>query len=170
MRLYFSQARSAVTASGLVREVIHRFKYRRAVWFVPFLADLLYRESAGPLRTGKWDSVIPVPLHPVREREREYNQAALIAQSLSRRSGLDYLANGLCRIRDTGTQTQLSREQRMRNMRSAFAARKGMSLKDRRIVLVDDVFTTGATTNACARVLRDAGAEEVCVWTVARGV
>ena len=76
----------------------------------------------------------------------------------------------LRRVVPTRTQTQLSRQERLANVRNAFAMRDGQRLNGERIVLVDDVFTTGATTSACARVLMAAGAGEVCVWTVARGV
>ena len=76
----------------------------------------------------------------------------------------------LRRILPTATQTLLTREQRAENMHGAFAVREGIRLKGMRIVVVDDVFTTGATTNACARALRSAGAADVCVWTVARGL
>ena len=76
----------------------------------------------------------------------------------------------LRRVLPTRTQTQLTRQERLANVRNAFALRDGQQLNGERIVLVDDVFTTGATTGACARVLASAGAGEVCVWTVARGI
>jgi ComF family protein len=170
LKLHFTYARSAVAAKTMVLEVIHQFKYGQAVWFENFLADLLVREAAPALRGGDWHGIVPVPLHPVKERERGFNQAARLARQLSRATGLPCAEGILRRLRATGTQTHLNRNQRAANMQSAFAVRAGTALAGRRIVLLDDVFTTGATTNDCARALRQAGAAEVCVWTVARGL
>ena len=170
MTLHFSSARAAVVYKTVVLEVIHRFKYTRALWFEPFLADLLKREAVPILRGAGWDCIVPVPLHPLKEREREFNQAEILARHLGEAAGIPLDAKILQRITPTTTQTKLSREQRAANMNGAFAMRDGNSPKGKRIVLVDDVLTTGATTNACAKVLRRAGAAEVCVWTVARGL
>lgn len=170
MDLHFSSARSAVVAKDVALEAIHRYKYQRAVWFEPFLADLLIREARPVLREQSWDYIVPVPLHPVKEREREFNQAARLAARLSAATGIPLNETRLKRVRPTSTQTRLSRPQRAENMRGAFATREPARRRGERVVLVDDVFTTGATTSACARVLREAGADEVCVWTVARGL
>ena len=170
LELHFSSARSAVVAKTVVLEAIHRFKYSHARWFEPFLADLLVREAAPELKSGNWDFVVPVPLHPLKLREREFNQAAVLAAHLSRATEIPLAENILRRILATATQTLLTREKRAANMEDAFAVRSGTRLEGRRIVLVDDVFTTGATTNASAKALRAAGASEVCVWTVARGL
>jgi ComF family protein len=170
MDLHFRFARSAVVASGVVLEVIHRYKYQRALWFEPFLADLLVRAARPDLRPTDWDFIVPVPLHPAKEREREFNQAARIAFRLSRATGIPVNGNALRRVEATRTQTQLTRAQRAANVRQAFAVRSGANLKDTRVIVLDDVLTTGATTSACARVLRGAGAADTGVWTVARGL
>lgn len=170
MQLDFSQARAVVVATGLVMEVIHRYKYNRALWFEPFLAELLCRKSASEI-AGTFDAIVPVPLHPLKAREREFNQAERLATRLGRASGLPVLSRLVRRVRFTATQTALSRGQRQHNMRGAFELLPaGRRLDGWRLVVVDDVLTTGATTSACARALRKAGAAEVCVWTVARGV
>jgi ComF family protein len=166
----FTSARAAVVAKTVVLEVIHRFKYGRALWFENFLAGLLVREAAPVLRGQSWDWLVPVPLHPVKEREREFNQSALLARHLSRATGVPCHEKMLRRARPTATQTHLNRDQRAANLHDAFSVLPGAPLAGRRVVLVDDVFTTGATTNDCARALRAAGAAEVCVWTVARGL
>jgi ComF family protein len=170
LKLHFTSARSAVVAKTVVLEAIHRFKYSRALWFENFLAGLLVREAAPVLARGTWHHIVPVPLHPVKRREREFNQAALLAAPLARATKIPLDEKLLRRVNPTATQTLLTREERAANMKSAFAVRKGTRLAGRRIVLVDDVFTTGATTNACAAALRAAGAAEVGVWTVARGL
>ena len=170
MKLHFTAARSAVVAKGVVLEAIHRYKYSRGLWFENFLADLLVREAAIVLANENWDCIVPVPLHPVKLREREFNQAALLAAPLARATKIPLKTTILNRVNPTSTQTLLTREERAANMKNAFVVRKGIRLDGKRIILVDDVFTTGATTNACAQALQVAGATEVCVWTVARGL
>lgn len=170
MELHFTSARSAVAARGIVLEAIHRFKYRRALWFEPFLAGLLVREAGPALSGAGWDFIVPVPLHALKRRQREFNQAERLARHLSRATRIPLNTRLLRRVLSTMTQTRLTRRERAENMRGAFAVRPGAGLDGERIVLVDDVFTTGATTSACAAALRQAGAGEVCVWTVARGL
>ena len=170
MELHFTSARSAVVARGIVRDAIHRYKYQRALWFEPFLADLLIREAKPVLRGQPWDFIVPVPLYSVKQREREFNQAGRLARHLSAATAIPLRSKLLRRVVPTATQTLLTREQRAVNMRGAFLADDRVHLDGERIVLVDDVFTTGATTSACAKALHAAGAGEVCVWTVARGL
>jgi competence protein ComFC len=169
MKLHFRSARSAVKLDGPVREVVRRYKYKRALWFEPFLADLLIREALPVLRQEKWDYIVPVPLHPAKKREREFNQAERLATFLSAAARIPMDTTLLKRITRTQTQTKLSRDQRAENMRNAFRMQERRKLNGERILLFDDVFTTGATTNACAEVLLAAGAGEIGVWTVARG-
>ena len=111
---------------------------------------------------------VPVPLHRTRKREREFNQAEELCRVLSRHSGIPTW-HALKRIRHTTTQTRLSREERMENLRGAFHAVQTTRLKGCDLVLVDDVFTTGSTVEECSRVLRHAGAASVRVMTIARG-
>jgi ComF family protein len=165
----FSFARSAVVAREGVLDIIHRYKYNRALHFEPFLADLLLSRAVPALATAKWDLIVPVPLHATRLREREFNQAERLAHRLGSATGIPVETRLLRRSVPTQTQTVLGRPERIANVRRAFTMRRGKSLDGQRIVVLDDVFTTGATTSACARVLKTAGSGEVCVWTVARG-
>ena len=151
-------------------EAIHRYKYQRALWFEPFLADLFLREAVPALRKQKWDVIVPVPLHSTKKREREFNQAERLAERLGDATKIPVNKTCLRRVVPTSTQTLLTRQQRESNVRKAFAMRNGTRLDGKRVILVDDVFTTGATTSACAKTLLAAGAGEVCVWTVARGI
>ncbi len=170
MEWHFSSARAAVVACDPALEVIRRYKYLRALWFEPFLAELLINAAEPALREQKPDMIVPVALYRTKEREREFNQAERMADRLSAATGIPVRKRLLRRVLPTRTQTRLNRQERLANVRNAFALRDGQRLSGERIVLLDDVFTTGATTSACARVLMAAGAGEVCVWTVARGV
>jgi ComF family protein len=133
-------------------------------WFARQLAETLARHGEG-FRT---DVIVPVPLHPERLRERGYNQADLIARPLARRLGLKLRSDVLVRTRPRPAQLVLSRTERWKSVRGAYATREGVRVDKLRVLLVDDVMTTGATLDSCARALRKAGAAEVFGLTVAR--
>jgi len=168
--LAFKWSRASVAAKGTVLEVIHRFKYNRELWFEPFLVELWLRGAHEVLAAERFDALVPVPLHPYKQREREFNQAERLARSIGRELKLLVRTEWVQRVIPTRTQTKLDRKERAANVRRAFAMRKGLKLNGERILVVDDVLTTGATTSACAQTLLEGGAREVCVWTVARGL
>lgn len=170
MDLHFSSARAAVAAQGLVLEVIHRYKYQQALWFEPFLADLLARQAVPQINPADWDVIVPIPLHPLKLREREFNQAGRLATLLGRATQISVKKHLVQRVEPTRTQTRLTRTERAENMRGAFLAKATDELTGQRVIIVDDVLTTGATASSCARALREAGAAEVAVWTLARGL
>ena len=169
-RHYFRSARAAVALSGLVQEVIHRYKYNQANWFEPFLADLLVRQAGPILAREDWDFIVPIPLHWLKLRERSFNQSTRLAQWVGKQTGIPVNTGLLRRTTATRTQTRLTRAQRAENVKRAFAYRPRKPLGGGKIILVDDVLTTGATANACAKILMQNGASCVDVWTVARGV
>ncbi len=166
----FRYARATALLGEQLLGIIHQYKYNRALWFEPFLANLLLERAVPELRREDWDCIVPVPLYPAKQREREFNQAERLARHLSEATTIPLNRALLRRVRPTQSQTRLTRDERLENVRRAFAMQRTQRLNGERIVVVDDVFTTGATTGACARVLRAAGAADVCVWTVARGV
>lgn len=166
----FNAARSAVRYRGIIRNALMSFKYHNAVWLAQDFVLLLQGLTAGQwLESMALDGIVPVPLHPRKERRRTYNQAALLAAGLSRAMGLKLLNDCLIRTKDLGTQTHLTQSARSVNVRDAFGLKKPDKIDGRRLLLVDDVMTTGATANACAQVLKYAGAAAVYVATVARG-
>jgi ComF family protein len=153
-----------------VRDSILRFKYNRQMYFEEHLAGWLIAAGKRWIDWEQVDAIVPVPLYLRKQRQREFNQAERLAQSLGRAVNVPVWTRHLRRIRETGTQTRLDAEMRRANVRDAFAARKGERFEGQRFVLVDDVFTTGATLDACARILRREGAQDVIALTVARGV
>ncbi|HEX4640287.1 MAG TPA: ComF family protein [Chthoniobacterales bacterium] len=159
---------AAYRSRGIVRKVLHQFKYGKQRHLRHPIACWL-RESLGDprLRGRHFDIIVPVPLHPARERERGFNQAALIAELLATSSAIP-ARPVLERIRYTTTQTAYDRAERMENLRGAFRLRKNRDVRGLRVLLIDDVLTTGSTLSECARVLRDAGAASVLAATAAR--
>ena len=168
-KYHFDCAVTRYMSRGVVREFIHRFKYERQFYLRHPLADWMAEAlEDSRIRDHPYDAFVPVPLHPARFRERDFNQAEVLARMMAKRSGKPVL-KALKRIRYTTTQTRLDREERMENLRNAFRVRHASRVQSRHLILVDDVFTTGSTVEECARVLRQAGAASVRVVTVARG-
>lgn len=165
----YDLARSAVRYRGTVRATLHALKYGGATHLRADLTDFLQACVAVYARGVRLDVVTCVPLHARRERERTFNQSALLAGELARRIDLPFDARVLQRARATPTQTHLTSAQRRENVRGAFVTPDPGWVRGRRFLLVDDVMTTGATVGECARVLRRDGAAAVNVVTVARG-
>jgi ComF family protein len=116
------------------------------------------------------DLIVPVPLHPKRLRWRGFNQSVLLAREVSRAYDLPMNPFILVREKETSPQTQLSEEERRKNVRRAFSVRSAESLDGKAVLLVDDVYTSGATVNECSRILVQSGAREVYVLTLARTI
>ena len=163
----FDQALSVGYFEGPLREAIHQFKYRPC------------RSLGRPL--GLWmadrvralstiDMIMPVPLHVKRLRQRGFNQALLLAHWMSVRHGIKLVYDNLARVKPTRPQVELTGEERINNVAGAFALRSPEKIESKHILLVDDVFTTGATMNACAAVLKNDGASQVTACTLARAL
>lgn len=145
------------------QQAILDFKFHN----MPWLAEVLAAELA-PALPADYDLLVPVPLHRYRIRERGYNQSELLVKALSRQTGIPW-KNSLERIRNTPHQTGLNREQRLKNLDGAFAAKRGGEVTGKRVILVDDVFTTGTTLQQCAKVLHQNGAIQITGATLASG-
>lgn len=165
----FKLGYTAAKYDGLIKDCIHSFKYSYNTYLAGTLAQLMINFSLRYIDLKQIDILVSVPLHWKKLRERGFNQAELLAKRISLKLGIPLEKNGLCRIKDILSQTQLQRQERLLNVKGAFVAKKADSFTGKRILLVDDVFTTGATLNECSRVLLQAGAKEVWVFSLARG-
>jgi ComF family protein len=170
LKFHFSRTVSACRAGGIVRDSIHRFKYNREMYYGPHLVAWLLGAATRWIDWHAVDAIVPVPLYPRKQRAREFNQAEYLALGLSGEFKMPVLNRQLRRVKDTVTQTALDAKGRAANLRNAFATTNAGAFAGKRLVLVDDVFTTGATLDGCAKVLRVAGAKDVVALTVARGV
>lgn len=166
--IHFGAAVSAYRGHGIVRQIIHEFKYGRQIHLRHLVARWLNSALDDErLRQSHFNVIVPVPLHPTRQRERGFNQAGLLAELLSAQTSIP-VKPLLERIRYTTTQTALDRSERMENLHNAFRLRKNADVRGLRVLLVDDVLTTGSTLNECARILKRAGVFSVHAATAAR--
>ncbi len=167
MECGLASARFLFTLTPPLAGVIHGFKYRSLRRNIRFLgAYLRYRPDLIPY-LKHFDALIPVPLHPLRRRERGYNQSEILARVVEGFQGTPMQTSWLKRVRYTGTQTRLGRDGRQSNLDGAFVCPNPDSVVGMRLLLVDDVYTTGATAKQCTAVLQDAGALEVGLFALA---
>jgi ComF family protein len=153
-----------------LRVVVQKFKYGRKVSLGKPLGRLLAQGCREFLEADAGDLIVPVPLHPKRLRWRGFNQSLLLARQVSRLYEVPVDPFVLYRERETPPQTQLTEDERRKNVRGAFATDPEKVLKDKKVLLVDDVYTSGATVNECSRMLLRGGAREVNVLTLARTI
>ena len=164
----YDRARSALRYDDGSRRLVLSFKHGDRLNGAPAFGDWMRRAGAGLLADA--DLLVPVPLHWSRLLRRRYNQAALLAYAIRARGGPAVAPDALRRRRRTPSQGKLGTEERRRNVRRAFALKSGMNVDGLKVVLIDDVLTTGATVEECARILKRAGAARVDVLTLARSL
>ena len=169
-RPVYASARAALVYDNISRGMILKFKHADQTHVVHAFVPWLRRVGADML--GKADYLVPVPLHRFRLIQRRYNQAALIAQALGRECGIPYLPDLLKRYKSTKSQGYLGYKERQQNVKNVFtiAPRHETVFAGKTIILIDDVYTTGATVKECAKALLKAGSKEVHVLAVARVV
>ena len=162
-------ARSSTKSVSLMRDVVHQYKFMSATWFEPFLMRTFLQSAVPALSNGEWDGVVSTPLHPVKFRERGFNQSDRLAICLAGQLQIPIMHNVLSRAKFTQPQSALPKSGRFVNVKDAFQANRNACLSGKKLILVDDVMTTGATVNACAGALKKEGVLTVAVWTLARG-
>jgi ComF family protein len=168
-KLRFDGALSATYYEGVIKELIHQFKYGRHDFLVNPLAHTLleFVGKDAPLPSNI-DRIVAVPLHWKKRMERGFNQAELLASRVARYMRVDLSTGGLQRVKETLSQSNLPYPRRKENVSDAFAVKRPREFEGRNVLLVDDVLTTGLTASECARVLKNAGAKKVYVLVLAR--
>lgn len=163
----YTKIRSCGNYKGPLKEAIHSLKYQNNLALGFILSEMLEEK----LRNENWiiDIIVPVPLSRGRQRERGYNQAALLAHPLAKRMGLQYDSGSLTRKKYTESQVHLTAEERSCNMADAFSIKSNF-FKGKNILIIDDVITTGSTINECARTIQEGGAKEVYGLSIARAI
>lgn len=165
----FDRAITPAHYEGVMKDAIHQFKFAQKTSLAKPLAQLMIRHLPADIHPEQFQAVLPVPLYKTRQRQRGYNQSALLAAQLARQYHIPLMRTNLIRIRSTHAQALLKgRKARQENVKNAFSVRIPEQVRGKRVIVVDDVMTTGATLNECAKVLKRAGASYVCVMTLSR--
>ena len=164
----FTRAWSTGLYQGILKECIHLLKYGKKVFMAVPLGKLMADFINRYLDLGNIDLIIPVPLHPARLREREFNQSALLAEQINKRFNIPLSLNNLVKTRPTRPQTGLSGKERLANIQLAFKIKNSSLFSEKNVLLVDDVFTTGSTINECSNTLLRSGINNIYVLTLAR--
>jgi len=165
---YFDRAISPCAYEGVMRELIHKFKYQNKDYLSSLLSKLLIEFiNQYQIRLDDFDLVMPIPLHKIKLREREFNQAELIARRLAEGFSIRLSSANLWRKQNRQPQAELKTDKRWKNIRGCFALRDPQEVKGKNIFLIDDVLTSGATCCEASSVLKKAGAGSVFVLTLA---
>ncbi len=166
----FDRAFFCCNYEGLIKELIHKFKYNHKKFLIYLFDELMANFAKNYIDINNLDMVVPVPLHRGRLQQRGFDQSLLLSRNLSKVSGLPLAYNILARNRDTRQQTGLSKKQRLDNIKGAFSVKDKTAFDNKRVLLIDDVLTTTATANECAAALKEAGAKSVALLTLAKGL
>lgn len=167
----FAQARSIFYYEGTIRQLIHAFKYQGKIRVGKFLARSILKYWEPDSSLTSVECIVPVPVGIKKLRHREFNQSLILAREIGKKLKVPVYPFALRRVKELASQTKLSRQERLENIRDAFKMREGLKVQSKKVLLVDDVFTTGATASECSRILlQHGGARDVQVLTLARTV
>ncbi|MFH1859476.1 MAG: ComF family protein [bacterium] len=176
LKRYFTAARAVGAYEGVLKKAIWLFKYEGKTGLQDMLGHLMVDRIShlgwanSSIGSERIDIIIPIPLHKTRLKARGYNQSDILAAFMGKKLGIPVSRNNLKRIKATITQASLKRKERIKNIHNAFCIQKPEEISGKRILLIDDVFTTGATSNECSRILKQAGSSDIFVLTLARGL
>lgn len=166
---YFDKHFYLFLYEGIIREKLIQYKFQNQNYLCDFFVKILLNNEKISGILEKYDIIIPVPMYQKKEKRRGYNQTSLIAKRLAKNTkSLEYDGTSLKKIKDTQTQSSLNKLDRMKNIKNAYKVLNEQKIKKKKIILLDDIYTTGATVNECAKVLRKAGAKEILVLTIAK--
>lgn len=166
-RLPFDTLTAIAHYDGVMKTLIHKFKYARQKFLSGVLNDILLTRDKPKEIVSNIDVIVPVPLHWFKKMRRGFNQSELLSRRIHKQFSIPLSTNNLCRIKNTASQTQLSKSQRQANIHDAFFVNHPKSFKGKKVLLVDDVLTTGVTVSECCKRLREAGAKSVHVLIMA---
>lgn len=153
---------------GIIREKLIGYKFNDMTYLNETFVNFVIKNEKICGFLKKYDIIIPVPIHSKRRKQRGYNQSELMARNIAKNTGLEIVADALVKVRNNTAQSTLNREDRQNNVRKVYGIKNFEKIKNKRVVLVDDIYTTGSTVNECSRVLKNAGASEVAVLVVAK--
>jgi len=166
---FFKKAYHCLRYEGIVKDLIHKFKYGRKTLLRNLFTQYLYDMFVRHIACENIDIIVPVPMRLFDERKKGFNHSALLAKGLSEKTKIEF-CQAVVKLGNPKAQAGLKRAQRLENVKNTFCVNKNLNLKTKTVLIVDDVLTTGATINECARSLMQAQAKKILALTLARGV
>lgn len=165
--VYYDYKIKILKYENIVREKIIEYKFNEKTYMYRTIEKIILNDEKICSFLKKYDIIIPVPLHLKKKLERGYNQTELIAKRLSKDLQINVNINLLKKVIDTKKQSTLTKKERRRNVENAFKIENHKNIAGKKVILFDDIYTTGSTVNECSRVLKNAGAKEVAILTIA---
>jgi len=168
-QFYFDKAFSVFLYKGIIKELIHKFKYSNKTMLAKVFAQMIFDFTMNfNIQFSDYDIMLPVPLHSTRLREREYNQCEILAQQLQKFFPIQLSTKDVKRIKNTKSQITLDKVSRWKNVEDIFKITNEYIFEDKNVLIVDDLITTGATASELAKTLKESGARTVSVLTIAK--
>ena len=164
---YFNYQIKILKYENEIRDKIIDYKFNESSYLYKTFGKIILNNEKIYGFLKNYDIILCVPIHIRRKMQRGYNQSELIANEIAKNTGITYMAKNLVKIKNTEKQSTLTKSQRVENVENAFAVKEANKIVNKKIILFDDIYTTGSTVNECSRVLKKAGAKEIAVLTVA---
>ena len=165
---YYDEIFYLLKYKSLVREKIIEYKFRDKSYLYKTFSEIILKNKKLCSIIKKYDIIIPVPIHAKRKRTRGYNQTELIAKEIAKKLNIEPMKGNLVKTKNIKPQSELGRKERKQNIKNVFEVKKWEEIKSKKIIIFDDIYTTGSTVNECARVLKESGAQKIGVITLAK--
>lgn len=166
---FFSEHLYIFKYEGTIRKIIIDYKFNDKSYLNNFFLKIILKNQKICRKIKKYDIIIPVPIHSIRKKQRGYNQSELVAKGITKNfDNIELITNVLIKQKNTVQQSSLNLEQRIQNVKQVYYVQNIEKIKNKKIILFDDIYTTGATCNECARLLKENGAKEILIFTIAK--
>lgn len=167
--IYYDEHMHIFKYEGIIKEKLRQYKFKDQAYLCEFFAEIIYSNKKIMKYINNYDYIIPIPLHKYRNRERGYNQSFLILKVLAKKNKNIIIKNNILqKQRNIKPQSSMNKLERKNNIKNAYTITNKLEIKNKKILLFDDVFTTGSTTNECSRMLKENGAKKIGVLTIAK--
>ena len=167
-KIFYDELLYLYSYKGIIRKLILKYKFRQETYLYNMFSKIILKDKSSLNKINEYDIIIPMPMYKEKKKERGYNQTELIVKCISKELNIQLQDNNLVKIKNTKTQSTLSKEERKENIKNAFEINNIEEVKNKKIIIFDDIFTTGETVNEASRILKEAGTKEILVLVLAK--
>lgn len=165
---YFDEHMYIFQYSGQIRNSILNYKFKEQAYIYKTFVNFLKNNQKMCIQIKKYDIIVPIPISKKRMKQRGFNQSALIAKSIAKMLKIDYDDKNIIKIKENKKQSELNKEERYKNVQGVYKILNGKKFQQKKILLIDDIFTTGNTVNECSRLLKNEDARKIGIFTIAK--